>query len=197
MDQRRASDVLKVLGFDPSLRNWGAAHGTFNVVTRAIDVNHLDVFKTEPSDDKTVRKNSTDLDAAEYLTSNVITAIRGVQAVFVEVPVGSQSAAAMKSYGICLGILGAMRAAGKPFFLITPDEVKKATGGASTASKKHMIEWAMKNYPNLDWPMQTKKGVTSVVAGTAEHMADAVAAIHAGVNSQPFKQLLALMSPGQ
>lgn len=196
MDQRRASDVLKVVGFDPSMRNWGIAHGHFNVVTRDIKIDTVSVCTTEPSKDKTVRKNSTDLDCAETLTKGVIEAIRGAQAVFIEVPVGSQSAMAMKGYGICLGILGAMRAAGKPFFLVTPDEVKQVTR-IKNASKQQMIDWAIAQHPTVSWPTQTKKGVTSIVVSSAEHMADAVAAIHAGVNSQPFKQLLALMNPGQ
>lgn len=196
MEQRRANDILKIVGFDPAMRNWGVARGTFYIPEERIELDDLMVITTETRKDKTVRMNSTDLDAAQILSAGVIGAVRGAQAIFVEVPVGSQSAAAMKGYGICLGILGALRAAGKPFFLVTPDEVKQVTG-IKNATKQQMIDWAIGEHSNLAWPTQTRKGVTSVVAGTAEHMADAVACIHAGINSQPFKQLLAIMKAGQ
>lgn len=191
---RRVNDLIKVVGFDPSLSNWGIAAGTLDVISKDVIITSLDVIKTAPTKEKSVRKNSTDLDRAEILVKGALGALRGAQAVFVEVPVGSQTARAMTSYGVCVGILAAFRAAGKPFFIISPDEVKKVTGKAS-ASKAEMIAWAMRKQPNAPWPMQTELGVTSVVAGKAEHMADAYAAIEAGINSQQFKQLLALLNP--
>jgi hypothetical protein len=191
---RRANDTLKIVGFDPSMRNWGIAYGTFDVLTKDVIITSLDIAKTTKSKDKTIRTNSSDLDRAETLAESALAAVQGAQAVFVEVPVGSRSAVAAKSYGMCIGILGALRANGISFFLVTPDEVK-AVSGIKNASKKEMIEWAMKKYPDINWPMQTELGVTSVVVSTAEHMADAVAAIHAGINSQPFKQLITLLNP--
>jgi len=192
---RRVNDLMKVVGFDPSLSNWGIAVGTLDVQTKAVTITFLDVIKTAPTKEKSVRKNSTDLDRAELLVKGALGVLKGAQAVFVEVPVGSQTARAMTSYGVCVGILAAFRAAGKPFFIISPDEVKKVTGGKSTASKADMIKWAMDKHPEANWPMQSRLGVIKVVAGEAEHMADAVACIHAGVNSQQFKQLLALLNP--
>lgn len=112
---------------------------------------------------------------------------------FVEVPHGSQSSAAMKSYGMCIGLLGAVKGIGKRFFELSEREVKKATVGNHNATKSEMIAWAMKEHPELDWPMKTEKGVQSVVEGKAEHMADAVAAIHAGLQSEQFRQLTAMM----
>jgi hypothetical protein len=194
---RRTTDVIQVVGYDPSLRNWGIARGTLNTVDGSIYIPNVSVNQPSLSKGKQVRQNSLDLESAEQLTRMALDAAKGAQAVFVEVPVGSQSARAMASYGICVGILGALRASGIPFFLVTPEEVKLATGLSAKASKADMIDWATTRHPEANWPYQTQLGVTSIIAGKAEHQADACAAIHAGINSQPFKQLLALMNPGQ
>lgn len=187
---RRNTDVIKVVGFDPSLRNWGIAIGHLVTATGDITIEQLSIRKPQVNEGKQVRQNSQDLDKAEQLFQAAMAAVEGAQAVFVEVPVGSQSARAMASYGICVGVLGALRASGVPFFEVNPEEVKLATGLSKTASKDAMIAWAMQRHPDVAWPMQTKKGVNSVVTSTAEHMADACAAIHAGVLSKPFQQAL-------
>lgn len=190
---RRSSDVLRVVGFDPSLRNWGIAKALLTTLNGDINITELAVNQPALSKGKQVRQNSLDLESAEQLTQMAVDAARDAQAVFVEVPVGSQSARAMASYGICVGVLGALRSTGIPFFLVTPEEVKLATGLTAKASKSDMIKWAVTKHPEGNWPKLTQLGVSTVVASKAEHMADAVAAIHAGVNSQPFKQLMALM----
>lgn len=96
----------------------------------------------------------------------------------------------MASYGICVGILGAIRESGIPFFEVTPTEVKLASVGSKTASKSDMINWAIKHHPEAGWPMS--RG--SVVAGKAEHMADAIATIYAGIKTQPFQQILPFLN---
>lgn len=96
----------------------------------------------------------------------------------------------MASYGICVGVLGALRASGIPFFEVTPTEVKLAGAGKKTATKQEMIEWVVKQHPEADWPMYAKGGQQLISEAKAEHMADAVCAIHAGIQSNPFQQLL-------
>jgi hypothetical protein len=187
---RRSTDVLKVVGFDPSLRNWGIAVGTYVPATNDIEITNLDVTCAIVNEGKQVRQNSQDLDVAEQLAKAALAAAVGAQAIFVEVPVGSQSARSMASYGVCVGVLGALRASGIAFFEVNPEEVKIATGLKKTASKAEMIAWALATHPDAPWPMQTVKGVVSPVAKKAEHMADACAAIHAGVISKPFQQAL-------
>jgi len=192
---RRSTDVIRVVGFDPSLRNWGIAKGIYIPMSGIIEIEEMAVTKALINDGKQVRQNSQDLEAASQLAKAAIEAAQGAQAIFVEVPVGSQSARAMASYGVCVGVLGALRAMGIPFFEVNPQEVKLATGLTKTASKAQMIAWAMSAQPNAKWPMQTKKGVQSVVESTAEHMADACAAIYAGILSNPFQQALAFIKP--
>jgi hypothetical protein len=184
--------TLRIVGFDPSLRNWGVASGTLSCAggTQTITIDHLDVIQPVLPTGKQVRQNSLDLDAAAQLTVGALRFARDAHAVFVEVPVGSQSARAMASYGVCVGILGALRALGIPFFEVTPTEVKVYATGKKTATKQDMIAWATTCHPHANWPTYSKNNQVLVSEAKAEHMADAVAAIHAGIASNPFRQQL-------
>ena len=184
------SQGIPVLGMDPSLNNWGLARGWYDPVTGALRIGTVEVVNPEFSQGKQVRQNSKDIERAEALFRDALEASNPAKAVFVEVPVGSQSARAMASYGICVGVLGSLRARGIPFFEVTPTEVKMATVGKKTASKAEVIERAVSLYPTANWPMQTKNGQQVPIASKAEHMADAIGAIEAGVQLPAFKQLL-------
>lgn len=180
-----------VVGMDPSLTNWGLARAHLNPATLEFSVNGLGLIKPHPTKSKQVRQNSKDLKSAEQLAEAAFRAAKEANVVFVEVPVGSQSARAMASYGVCIGVLGALRAWNVPFFEVTPTEVKLATVGKKTASKAEMISWAMQQHPKASWPLKGDK----VIAGKAEHMADAIGAIQAGVHLPQFKSLLAMGGP--
>jgi len=188
---RRETDAITVVGMDPSLRNWGLAKGTYYPHSGQLDITQFDVIQAVIEEGKSVRNNSKDLSAAQQLAKAATQFMAGAKAVFVEVPHGSQSARAAASYGICIGILGAMRAQEISFFELSEADVKAATVGKKTkTTKREVIDWAMKRFPTAPWPMKTEKGVQSVVEGRAEHMADATGAIVAGIASQQFQQLL-------
>lgn len=180
---------INVVGMDPSLRNWAVNRGLYDLASGKVSIQSMNVIKADVPNGKQVRQNSKDLASAQQVYAATWKAIQGAQAVFVEVPIGSQSARAMASYGICVGILGSIRAAGIPFFEVTPNEVKLITGLGKQATKRQMIQWAYDQHPDADWPFQTKKGVTTIVESKAEHMADAIAAIHAGIAGNEFQQL--------
>lgn len=184
--------LIRVCGQDPSLRNWGIAIGVYDTDSRELTVKDISVIQPELSKNKQVRQNSLDLESARQLSQAAMAAVDDVQAVFVEVPVGSQSARAMASYGVCVGVLGALRATGVPFFEVTPTEVKLAGAGSKTATKQAMIKWAMLNHPEANWPVYRQKGVDIVSEAKAEHMSDAIAAIYAGVSCNSFQQMLSL-----
>ena len=189
---------IRVVGFDPSLRNWGVSKGILTMngpgVSPTLTINEVAVIQPVLNKGKQVRQNSLDLESANQLALGAIAYAKDAQAIFVEVPVGSQSARAMASYGVCVGVLGALRAMGIPFFEVTPQEVKMSTVGKATASKVEMIEWAMTNHPQANWPTYQQKGETLVSEAKAEHMADATAAIQAGINTTSFKQTLHLIA---
>jgi len=183
--------LLNVIGMDPSLRNWGIAKGTLTVgLHGSLTINHLDVIQPVLPTGKQVRQNSLDLESARQLAAQALAAAQGAHAIFVEVPIGSQSARAMASYGICVGVLGALRASGIPFFEVTPTEVKMISVGKKTATKSEMIQWAYARHPEANWPTYKQHGQDVISEAKAEHMADAVAAIHAGLASNPFQQTL-------
>lgn len=190
----RPSRKIRVVGQDPSLRNWGIATGSYCLATGQLSIKELSLICPVIPSGKQVRQNSLDLACADQLFSKALQAAQSAQAVFVEVPVGSQSSRAMASYGICVGVLGAIRASRVPLFEVTPTEVKLAGAGIKTASKQQMIEWAMKAHPEANWPVYRRNGDDAISAAKAEHMADAVAAIHAGLKSQQFQQLLPLLA---
>lgn len=188
---------ISVAGLDPSLRNWGWSYGWLELDTGEIVIKHVGVLNPVLPTGKQVRQNSKDLTSAQQLYAGAREAIQGAQAVFAEVPVGSQSARAMASYGICCGVLGGLRAQGIPFFEVTPGEVKQISGHGKKATKRQMIQWAYDQHPSADWPFQTQKGKTTIIESKAEHMADSVAAIHAGVAGNEFQQMRAFLHGSQ
>lgn len=185
--------TLNVVGFDPSLNNWGIATGV--LTDGKVTVNTISVCNPVLPTGKQTRQNSTDLAAAEQLAAAAFKASRGADAIFVEVPVGSQSARAMASYGVCVGVLGALRAMGIPFFEVTATEVKLALASNKTATKAQMIAAAEYLHPLANWPRYTKNGASHISESKAEHMADAIGAIYAGIQLATFKQLLAFSKP--
>lgn len=179
--------LIPVLGMDPSLRNWGLAEANLDLVSGILTLPALSLVQPKDLKGKQVRQNSTDLHLAEQLAETVIAAAKRAKVIFVEVPVGSQSARAMASYGICVGVLGAVRALGIPLIEVTPTENKKVFTGNKTATKEQMIAQAVELYPESNWPMYRGD-----IAGSAEHLADAIATIHAGVLTPVFQNLLRL-----
>lgn len=185
---------IQVCGQDPSLRNWGISKGIYDTDTKTLHVYQVDTIQPVLPTGKQVRQNSMDLESAKQLCAGALEAAKGAQAIFVEVPVGSQSARAMASYGICVGVLGALRATGIPFFEVTPTEVKVASVGYKNATKAEMIEWAISTHPEANWPTYNQGGKSLISEGKAEHQADATAAIYAGLACNSFKQIAPFLS---
>lgn len=181
---------IKVAGFDPSLTHWGFALATLDLQTGTLE--DVSAFFVEPIKEtkKQVRQNSIDLSVAEQLSIEAFKAAKSVKAIFAEVPVGSQSARAMASYGVCVGIIGSIRSQGYPVIEVTATEVKEIFTGNKNASKRQMIDQAVSLYPEVKWP----KGIKNPVADNAEHMADALASIHAGVRTPVFQNIMRLLA---
>lgn len=186
---------IRVAGMDPALRNWGIALGRLETVTGEFRAESLLCLHTEKASGKQVRVNSDDINASEHLFRESYAAVRDCQAVFVEPPVNSQNASGMKSYGVCCGVLGAIRACHVPLIEVTYTEVKLAGAGDKNASKKAQIDWATQLYPQLNWPTHKKHGQVLITESEAEHLADALAAIHAGVRTNQFRSLLTMLNP--
>lgn len=182
--------IISVAGMDPAFANWGMAEGQLDLSTGILDELNLSIVQTEKGTNKQVRTNSDDMQRAEDISSSVFTVAKRNKVIFVECPVGSQNASGMKAYGVSVGILGALRSQGYQVIEVTASEVKKALTGNKNASKELMIQSAMEQYPEANWPIKGGK----VIAGKAEHMADAIGAIHAGVLTPVFQNLMRLLA---
>lgn len=179
--------IIPVVGMDPSMNHWGIAEAELDLVTGMLTVPRLQVIEPTKITLKQVRQNSIDLDVATQLAKTVFSVVKHAKAIFVECPVGSQNARAMTSYGMCVGILGTLLASGTQLIEVTASEVKYALTDKNDASKREMINAAMKLYPEANFPVYRGK-----LTLAAEHVADAIGTIHAGVNTPLFQNLLKL-----
>lgn len=182
--------IIPVAGFDPAFANWGIAEGHLDLDTGVLDGLDLSIVQTKKGKNKQIRTNSDDMQRAEDISLDIFAVGKRNKVIFVECPVGSQNASGMKAYGVSVGLLGALRSQGYQVIEVTASEVKKALTGNKNASKELMIQTAMELYPEANWP---KRG-SEVIAGKAEHMADAIGAIHAGVNTPVFQNLMRLLA---
>jgi Holliday junction resolvasome RuvABC endonuclease subunit len=180
---------LRLVGLDPALNNLGVAYAHYNLETMALRITNLSLVHTENQAGKQVRKNSDDLRRARELVGHLMLAQNVCDLFIAEIPTGSLSARGTMSNGIMIGALASLR---KPIIEVLPADVKKATVGVKTATKEEMIEWATANYPDAGWITMKRKG-EAVLVKKNEHLADAVAILHAGVRSQQFRETLAIM----
>lgn len=171
---------------DPSFSNWGLAAMAYDLQLKTLTLAKLDVAKPPSDDSKQVRQSSKDLTRAEYLIEYVKGYLNFVDVICVEVPHGSQNARASLGAGVCLGVLaGLKQITDKPIICVNAGETRKIITGKTSATKQQAIDWATGLYPGTLWPMHGGK----LNAGKAEHMADAIAAIHAGMKTETFKVL--------
>lgn len=187
---------IPVVGFDPSMRHWGIAEGTLDLDTGFLEDLHLSLIEPKGKTHKQVRTNSIDMTIAQELYEKALPAALKAKAIFVEVPVGSQSASAMKGYGMCVGVIGSMRANNIQLIEVTANEVKLALSGNKNASKEQMIKAGLAQYPGANWPRHSQRGkgfAKGDIQNSAEHVADAIGAIHAGVNTPVFQNMLRLL----
>jgi Holliday junction resolvasome RuvABC endonuclease subunit len=198
---------IKLVGIDPSLSNFGFCRATYDTdiadQERRLVINGIWNVSTEIGKDrKVVRKNSDDLARAGTLQKALQIMCKDQDIAMVEVPVGSQSARAMASYGICVGVLASCPI---PLVQVLPHEVKLAAVGHRQAAKEEMIAWAAAKFPLLKWNRYAKDGKVVGKGGKIvatwkmgdlksdnEHMADACGALVAGVQTDEFLRSLAL-----
>lgn len=184
---------IKILGLDPALRNLGMAVGMYNIGTGDLQITHVEIAKTEKAANaKVVRKSSDDLNRGRLLVRELkrITVIHLPTIVVAEVPSGTQDARGSFSNGVCCGVLAGITL---PLIEVSQQEVKLAAVGTKTATKDQMIQWAVAKWPEAGWKTRKFKGNLELLAEN-EHMADACAAIAAGLLTVQFAQAVAMMT---
>ena len=184
---------IPVLGMDPSLRHWGLSEAELDLTDGVLSTPLGSIIEPRDLEGKNIRVNMNDQWLAEQLAIPVIAACRRAKAIFVEVPVGSQNARSMASYGICVGVLGAVRSLGIPYFQVGATENKRVFTGNPNATKKQMIKQLIEYYPEIILPQGQTKGS---IGDKAEHIADATASIHSGVNTTEFRTVLEILRKG-
>lgn len=178
-----------VAGIDPALANFGFAKATYDTETGEWECYDIKLQSSGKGTNKTVRQNSDDLRRAMEQSEALLDWIDDANVVIAEIPGGSQSARGAFGNGVSLGVLAAIGRAGNyrgSIIQVQPTQVKVGAVGSRTASKREMIDWASGLFPNLDWP----KGRGGKIGNKAEHIADAVGVINAGVQTDEFKNLV-------
>lgn len=197
--------IVRAVGVDAAFANMGfAVVDVYASPGRETSIHclGLQLLSTEKAPDaKLVRVSSDRLRRAQELREALTAACTQAQAqfAFVEVPSGTQNASAAFGLGIAVGVLASCPV---PIIEVSPMEVKAAVAGRRVkkgASKAEVIAWAEARWPHAPWiraqHRATSKGV-SLPAGRLtndnEHLADAMAAVVAGVATSEFQRLIKL-----
>jgi Holliday junction resolvasome RuvABC endonuclease subunit len=184
--------TIRIIGLDPSLRNTGVAIADYSLTTGKLDLVDLILIQTEKMEDGTkVRQTSDDLKCAQHIIRSLRKIVADHKPVIAasEISVFSKSARAMLTNGICVGVLASIPV---PVIEVHLLEVKRAAGGEKTSSKDFMVQWAVGQWPNANWRTRKLKGDV-VLLKENEHLADACAAISAGILTSQFSQATAMM----
>lgn len=172
---------MKTVAIDPSLSN--TCLTAFDFSNDRLVVIDSVTITTEKNPNKKIR-------AASDLIERCVDLYRGSRqfieryvpdVIFAETPSGSQSASGMKNYGVSCFLLASLP---ERCLEVTPQEVKMASVGRKSASKKEMIEWAYEKHPEAPWLIRN-----GFPLGKQEHMADSIAVMYAGMRTKEFEWL--------
>lgn len=184
------SATLRVLSFDPSLRNWGWVFLSVGNETDSdvlpLDSGTIQVVSNEG------KRNLALADRSEKLFSEVCCLIQRTSPDFIvtELPTGSQSANSMQSFVMCCALIGILRALGNTVHCVSPYAVKKVVG-IPNATKKEICNWVNNKFPKL----LAKHPNGNVNIAASEHIADAICvylAFHSEDTLMQLKQSLML-----
>lgn len=174
--------VIRIAGIDPSLRNTGYSLGKLDTNTRFYSVTRVGLIQTDKTKNKQIRANSDTLERTDKLLKGLSKAVEGVDLVFAELPSGSQTASGMKSYALSIALIAAVTQ-DKALIQVQPNDIKTTIGGRIQTTKQEIIDWAYQAFPEANWPV-SKKGI--LVKTKAEHIADSIAAIEAGLKTREY-----------
>lgn len=171
--------IVNILGLDPSFRNWGLSKATYDTDSKKLSVYYGEVITSEH--DLYTKQNQKDLYSACLLTEKLKQHwTNDIDLVCIELPHGSQSARAMVSYGVVLGVLSHFLYLDTHNCIVSALQVKGIVGN-NKASKKEVIQWVKDNHTEFTLPKALNK---------AEHIADSIVAIHAVLQSKKFEDYL-------
>lgn len=125
-----SNQPVTIIGFDPSLRNWGYCIATY--ADNKLTFHQGGVIHSRPNTKQ--KQNLQDLLSATQLYSQLkqLMTTHKPDYIVAELPVGSQSSRAMVSYATCISLCSVLAfndgIKTRPFINIPPQEVKKTVG---------------------------------------------------------------------
>lgn len=189
-------DKMKIpfLSIDPSMRNTGWSSG-FITGPESFEVDKFGIVATKAmskSKKKQVRVSTATIEDCRILRKGMEKVIEEIKPkiIFAETPSGSKSSSAMKGYGISCFLLSLFEP--NPIE-VSPLEIKKMVNGTKSATKEEVIGWVLLNHPHLRKELPTKvnrKTKEIEFADEVEHICDSIAAVHAGMATSSFSQIL-------
>lgn len=168
---------IKLLALDPAMNNTGIIKGVLSQgklwELKGSCINRK-LLEERMAPDKLVLKSSWkaayDLEYFSLLNQQLQANLESCHVCLAELPLGSQSAMAMKSYGATLALLASLSKQEKPFIPVKAHQVRSLG-----KTKDDIIQWAKTTYPHA---------LLSKAKCLAEHEADALAVMHLGLNQE-------------
>ena len=190
--------IIRALGIDPGFANCAFCLAEIDVEKVTVMPKHLDIVRTSKASKadidntpvelmtggkKELLSSYDDFRRLRIITSKIQLLEEKVDVVISEMPTtGAKNHNAAKALAYALALVSTCR---KPIVQVTPSMVKELTVGDRNATKEEMISWAVEQHPALNW---VKRG--GKLVGWNEHMADALAAIYAGIQTEQFERFV-------
>lgn len=171
---------MRVLACDPSLRNWG-----YVLADVSSDLT-IEVITGGTIQSKPKKKQSKNVDvilSSEEIYTQLLPLVGSVDVLVTESPYGTQSASAARSLAACCALVGTLRSHCKEHTMFSPKKTKEVFTGNIEASKKEMVDEAIKKFPNYEWEMIKRNSETVPSYAANEHEADAIAVLFTYVES--------------
>lgn len=172
--------TLKVLGLDPSLRNFGAA--ACNLTEGSLEVSDTFIAKTTSGKTRQLKQSHKDIQDASYLYTSLVKAFRWADVICIEIPHGSQTSRGGIGNGICYGVIASLLNINDNVIYVSANDVKNVVrlNKEHKPTKQDIIRWVRDKHPEAPLPNTL----------SAEHICDAIVAIHAAMKTKQFKEYL-------
>lgn len=177
--------MIKFISIDPSLRNTALVYG--HIVDGRIKLEGSAIINTIKNQNKQVRASSDLVERSRSLINGVrnYVAIHKPDICFGETPSGAQSFSSAISYAISCAIIAMVEPSP---IEVSPQEVKNITG-LKNPSKKEIIDLVESKYPNF----LPRKKSGEILLSEAEHIADAIIVVEAGLKTKQYLQIKTLI----
>ena len=164
--------MIRVLGMDPSLANFGIALATIDYINNKpeIVIESIETIETRKEKGGTL----DDFRRLALIVKRLEWYLPQVSKIYTEIPGGSRSARAANALGMMKALI-VCYSYRKPTIYVTPMQTKRIIGNQK-ATKRDMINWAVVTHPEVKWAIANGR-----ILAKNEHAADTVAVIHAGV----------------